>query len=1062
MKKTLKISGIVLGSIIAIVLIVALIAIYIVFTPERLTPIVKDQAKIYLKCNTELERVNLTFFSTFPNFALEIENLTLTDSVNHSDTIAHMDKLSADINLTEFLFNSNLIINGVELTNAEANIHVDSLGNANYDRLNLPPSEEEEDTSAFNLFEAMKIEYVDITKLNASYLDEQAKMQAEVNDLNLHIDGFYQGINADANIKLTMDNILFKMNDSTQMYANLKNSEISAVASMKDMHLTAELATLFPNFNFAMSGDTLAKDLNLDLAIPLEWNNDVKLLNLKDAHLIVSQLVFDMNGSAKIQDDKSVAVDMDIDAKNWDFKDILAIVPKAYSGFLSDFKTLDGTLSMNANAEGIYNDSTMPIMTAAMLIDSVTVHHNALPAYKFNNTTADMDVYLDLNSKEKSSANIRKLYTRTGSNHLTAKGEVNDFMNKVLMDLNLLVDVNLTELYPVLPKDLPIKMKGRTALDVHVNTSMADLKRKKLEKVLASGTIKYTDLDVVYNDSMHVHDKSGSINVSMPSKVANQQFSPLASLEIKGTNILFDMLGMMRADLEKPSLNVTVSNPLDKSKMFGAAVQFNIDDLDFKMDSITARIKNPVGYASLSPSKSNAKKPLFTVAYKSDYINAKVGSSLDFRSDTIHVRAFSRYVETQTNPLLKWNPVLDVNFNNGHLAMTMFPSDIKIPEIKFNFNPKECKIYNSNIVIDDSDFSLSGDVTNIREFIEKKDLLKGELEFVSENTNIDQLMEFFSGIGGDESAEDEAYAENVDVTKDDKREENAPLREEQIDEANPFMVPKGVDLVLNTNIRNAVLNNNEIQNILGRLTVQDGIVVLEQMGFTSEAAEMQLTGMYRSDRRNHLFAGFDFHLLDIDIESLIDLIPEVDSVVPMLSSFEGSGEFHLVAETYLNASYTPKMSTLRAAAAFEGKDLVVLDSEMFSTIAKYLMFNKKVKNVVDSLAVEMTIYRNEIDIYPFLISMGKWKAVLAGRHNLDMSFNYHISLTDCPLPVRLGLDVKGNMDNIEYDLVPCKYKALYNPKKKKDAMQERTLGLKKTISDALKKRAKPKSERPAE
>ena len=272
-------------------------------------------------------------------------------------------------------------------------------------------------------------------------------------------------------------------------------------------------------------------------------------------------------------------------------------------------------------------------------------------------------------------------------------------------------------------------------------------------------------------------------------------------------------------------------------------------------------------------------------------------------------------------------------------------------------------------------------------------------------------------------------------------------------EGDPFMVPKGVSIALNTSIKNAIFNSKYIHDVNGKLTIRDGVAIVEQMGFTSDAAEMQLTGLYRSDRRNHLFCGLDFHLLKIDIKELINLIPAVDTIVPMLKSFEGKAEFHIAAETYLNSLYEPKMSTLRAAAALEGKDLVLLDSETFSTIAKYLMFSKKTKNLVDSLSVEMTVFRNEIDIYPFLISMDKWQAVLSGRHTLDNNFNYHISLTDCPLPVRLGLDVKGNFDDMKFKLVPCQYKALYKPEKRKPT-DERILSLKKLISDALKENVK--------
>ncbi len=1056
MKKVLKITGISLASVFVLVLIVATIACYIIFTPDRLTPIVRKQADKFLLCDTKLDTVNLTFFSSFPNFALEINNLTLSDSVNTSDTIVHVSKLSAEINVAKFLFSNSIVINSVELTDASTNIYVDSLGKANYNIINLPEEEEEEkkDSSEMTIFDMLEIGTVNINNLSGRYINEQSKINAHAQKLFIDIDGKFIDKTADAKLVFGFETIVAKIQDESNIFTRINNPEISASLKYKDNHVSGTFTTLLPDITFAMAEDTLVNRLPMEIKIPLQWNGDVSLLKLDNAHLIIDKLIFDMTGDAHIRDDKSVALDMNIDAKDWSFDNILSLVPASYSTMLEDFKTLEGRISMNANAKGIYNDSTMPIFSASMLVDNVAVHHKALVDYKFEDTKADLDVLVDLNEKTNSTANIRKLYTRTESTWLEAAGGVKNFMINPHMDLDLVMDANLPELVPLVPKSMSLDMSGRTALNVSVNTTLNDVKEQKLERIIASGTISYKDLDVLYNDSIHIKDNKGSMNVSLPSKVTNQQFKPLMSLDINGSNIFFNMIGVMEAKLGKPQLNVTVTNPLNKDKMLAAAVYFDMDTLNYKMDTLVAQVAKPKGYASFMPSKNDPKKPLFTVAYASDSINIGLGTALNFTTQKIDIKAFSRYDEAQTKPFLKWNPALLVDFNSGYLTMKGFKSDISIPEIKFKFTPRQCNIENSRIIIGESDFSLLGDITNIRNFIEKEELLEGKLNFISENTNIDELMDLVSGLGSKSKAEsEEAFAENVDITKanEEGEKDSTDIIKK---EPNPFMVPNGVDIVFNTKIENAVFNNTDIEGIEGKLTIKDGKVVLEQIGFTAEAAEMQLGGLYRSDRKNHLFAGLNFHLLDIDIESLIDLIPDIDSIVPMLSSFQGTGEFHLVAQTYLHGDYSPKMSTLRGAAAFEGKDLVVLDSEMFSTISKYLMFNKKTRNVVDSLAVEMTVFRNEIDVYPFHISMGKWQAVLAGRHNLDMTFNYHISLTKCPLPVRLGLDIIGNLDDMKFKLVPCKYNELYKPNRKKNEMQQRTLELKKTISDALKDKVK--------
>jgi hypothetical protein len=323
--------------------------------------------------------------------------------------------------------------------------------------------------------------------------------------------------------------------------------------------------------------------------------------------------------------------------------------------------------------------------------------------------------------------------------------------------------------------------------------------------------------------------------------------------------------------------------------------------------------------------------------------------------------------------------------------------------------------------------------------------LRADFDFVSERTDIDQLLDYFSGMGVETeevAAEDESedLSESVVISSTDTL--------VMVEEDEPFMVPGKIDLTLNTKIKSAVAFGNEIQNLGGGITIKDEVLVLRQLGFTSDAARMQLTAMYKSPRRNHLYAGIDFHLLDIEIDKLIQMVPQVDSIVPMLKSFSGQAEFHLAAETYLNSKYELKKSTLLGAAAIEGKDLVVLDSETFDTIARLLSFQKSQENKIDSLVVDMTVFRNEVDVYPFVIGMDKYQLILSGRHNLDMSFNYHI---DCISPIRLGLDVKGTLDDLDFNITPTRYRNLFVPERRND-VQERTVKLMDLINSSLKEK----------
>ena len=218
--------------------------------------------------------------------------------------------------------------------------------------------------------------------------------------------------------------------------------------------------------------------------------------------------------------------------------------------------------------------------------------------------------------------------------------------------------------------------------------------------------------------------------------------------------------------------------------------------------------------------------------------------------------------------------------------------------------------------------------------------------------------------------------------------------------------------------------NQEAKDLKGGLYIKDGTVILDEMGFVCRAAKLQLTAMYRTPRRNHLYVGLDYHMIDVDIDELLSMIPEIEEMVPMLSSFKGAAQFHLAAETYMNSQYKPKMSTLRGAASLTAKDLVVLDGKTFDQIAKLLMFKKKTENKIDSINAEMTIYKNEIDVYPLCVQMDNYMVALGGRHNTDMTFNYDINVLS---PIYLGLNVSGNIDDLKYKLVKCKFAQDFKP-----------------------------------
>jgi hypothetical protein len=696
-----------------------------------------------------------------------------------------------------------------------------------------------------------------------------------------------------------------------------------------------------------------------------------------------------------------------------------------------------GGLILNGKATGIYNDSLMPLINADILYSNGNFSMSDLP-YSFHDVNAKLNIDLNLNPNTRTKLNIHSLSAKMGNNVVKGSGVIDDLMDKMFCNLNIDAQLNLLELKPSFPNE--IQAKGYADASIHAQFTYDQLMQFALEKMKVSGMVKLTDLDVVYNDSTTLQSSAAQIHFELPSSSKKQVFHELVHAEIESKDLKASMIDFLSAKGQAVKLDVGVSDFMDTTKLISVACDFDFQSLavDMEADTISVNIVKPVGTLVMQPSLQDAQNPRIKCVYQNDNLLASVGNDMLFQTQKISIKGNASYDDKEKDVILQWNPDMTVDLQQGTLSMASFPTIISIPAIAFNFNPEKFDIKESRIKLGNSDFNLSGTVTNIGGYLKNNELLIGNLEFVSENTDVHQLMEYANGFGSSDSTE---------MTKEEL--ENK--------EDNPFIVPLGVDITLNTKVKKAVAGSMQLQNLHGQLTVKDGVLVLEEMGFTSEAAKMQLTALYRSPRKNHLYVGMDFHLLDIDIARLIHMFPDIDTIVPMLKSFDGKAEFHFSIETYLKSNYDLKLPTLRGAAAIKGENLVVLDNETYKTISKKLLFSKKTKNKIDSLSVELTVFRNEVDLYPFLISMDKYQAVLSGRHNLDMTCDYHISIVKTPLPIRFGLSIKGPMENLKIRPVRCKYAKLYRPEKRND-VDNKTMELKKLIFDSLKANVRKEDE----
>ncbi|MBS1322055.1 MAG: outer membrane assembly protein, partial [Parabacteroides sp.] len=268
-----------------------------------------------------------------------------------------------------------------------------------------------------------------------------------------------------------------------------------------------------------------------------------------------------------------------------------------------------------------------------------------------------------------------------------------------------------------------------------------------------------------------------------------------------------------------------------------------------------------------------------------------------------------------------------------------------------------------------------------------------------------------------------------------------------------FVIPANLDITLHTNAQKIDFKDAELTNVLGEVIIRDQSINLSNLKMDSNIGRGNMTMFYTAKDYSGASVGFDLDMEDVMVEKLIGLYPAIDTLVPMLRSFEGVVDCQVTATCKMDSTMSLELPSLHSACYLHGENMVLLDGETFTEISKTLMFKNKKRNVIDSISVDLAIKDNKIEVFPFLVEMDRYKVAVGGTHNLDMTFNYHLSVLKSPVPFKLGIDITGNLDDFKYKIVKCRYKDLFKPAKEAELDSTRT-NVRKEIRESIRNQIK--------
>ncbi len=952
-KKTLKISGITLGTVLLVLLVAIAFVINFIVTPKKLTPVVLDAANQTLNAHLDMESVELTFFSTFPQFGLKVKNGSLVSKALNDSSWCKTDSLLSfkecvlTVNPIAYLTENRIVVHNLSLEEVAVYAYRNKAGKANWEVTRASADTIPADTASTDFNSEIDIRNIELKHANLVFDDRNTDIYSRIDD---------------ANLKLRLS-------------------------------LTKGISTLglkFDNKNilFWQQGELLVNKIATSLRTDIMVDRQTAVWKLKDTELDVNGIRLDVNGAFRRDTvAKTIGMDLEYGLHAPSMETVLRMIPKSY---VKDTKvSAKGEVTVSGRVRGVYGDKKLPAVSLKIGIKEASAQYKGLP-YGIDEVTADFDAYVDLMRHQPSYLNLKIFHFKGAHTEVLADAKVDDLLDDPLITFHTKSTVDLDALAKTFPLQESVTITGKLDADMGMKCRLSTLKKQDIGRMKLGGKLELKDFEL--KDTAKDFDFLGNATFRFRDNETLQAQMDVRKLVLRSR--------FLSSDIERLVANVSSTNPQDTNRIVSLQCDMEVSKLRASMgDSIKLYSARAKAQAALGPQEMDVTKPAIDFSLRADSLFfSAVGTRMAMNVAGIKMKA------DKLNDSL-WMPKGIVGFNRLRFRTPEFGLPIRMSKTAVTVDGPKITLKNASVRIGRSNMTATGDMMGVYRAMTKGEKLTAHLSLTSDLIDCNQLINSLS------------FPEDTTEVLTDSVPSEMKL----------FVIPRNIDFELQTDLKKVIFEKMLFENVHGAVDIKNQAIHLEDLSMRALDADMKAVMVYKAGSPRGGYAGFDFKIRNINIAKLVDFVPALDTIVPMLRSFKGRVMFDVAADARLDSAMNIRIPTLRSAIHIKGDSLVLMDGETFAEISKMLMFKNKKENVFDSISVNVTVHDGNVTVYPFLVEIDRYKAAVGGEQGLDMNFNYHISILKSPLPFKAGVNISGNLDKMKFRIGKAKYKDAVTP-----------------------------------
>jgi hypothetical protein len=425
------------------------------FFKEEILVKIKEEANNTLNAKINFADVDLSLLRSFPDFSFKMDQLIVT-GINDFEGINLVKAKNIDFTLdliSVIKSDRPVVIKMITFDQPEVNILVLDTGKANYDIVKLSEPSNEPPAEYDFLIQLKKYA---INDGNFTYDDRANNMFLELKNLN------HQG-----NGDFTQD--VFDLTTKTNI------EQLSAISG----------------------GVRYLKKVNTSLDAIFNINLNKNTYTLKNNSLQINAMKLLADGYLQLQENENIEINLTFDAPKNDFKNLLSLIPSAYTSDFKDVKA-DGKITFNGYLKGIYNarKELFPSFKINLDVNQGSFQYPDLPS-GFNNIFANINIENHSSNFDKIKIDIPDFKFALGGKPFEGRFKLTTPISDPNIDTKIKGTIDLAEISKAFPLEGVTELSGIINADFTAQTQLSILDKGQYGDANISGNSSFKNL--IYN-----------------------------------------------------------------------------------------------------------------------------------------------------------------------------------------------------------------------------------------------------------------------------------------------------------------------------------------------------------------------------------------------------------------------------------------------------------------------------------------------------------------------------------------------------------------------------------